>query len=102
MYQKNGATFFNNNVVCPICKNSTRNATHMETVHKTEIVPYMERWKAIKDNFDYEEKKQKKKNAIMHVRRHVLLDRWKPILKEINRETTEKFNTVYNKQIINK
>ena len=75
--------------LCPICKNSTRNESHMETKHQVEVVPYKEVWKAIKDNYEYETKKQKKKSTIMHVKRMIFFNWWKPKLQEIQ-ETTEK------------
>lgn len=83
--------------LCRICKNSTRNAKHMESIHGLEITPYTEIWQAIKDNYNYETKKQKKKNTIMHVKRETFLDRWRPYLKYIQRETEDKFNHIYNR-----
>ena len=82
--------------LCPLCRNSIRNLVHMEESHGVEIVPYVEIWRAMKDNFECETKKQKKKNAIMQVKRQVFLKYWEPILKEIYEETEEKFRNIFN------
>ena len=81
--------------LCPICKNSTRNANHMEEVHGVEILPYDEIWKGIKELYDYETKKQKRKNPIMKVKREVFLKRWKPFLQEAQKRTEYSFNRIY-------
>lgn len=83
--------------LCKICKNSNRNAYHMETCHGIEIVPYKEIWKAVKDNFEYETKKQKKISAIKHVKRQVILDYWRPTLQNITQTTDEKFQAIYSR-----
>ena len=82
--------------LCPICKNSTRNEKHMETKHKVELVPYKEIWEAIKEYYEYETNKQKRKSAIMHVKREVFLDWWKPRLKNIQETTEKSFRSLYN------
>ena len=49
--------------LCPLCKNNTRNAIHMEDAHGIEILPYEEIWKGIKELYEYETKKQKKEKS---------------------------------------
>jgi hypothetical protein len=83
--------------LCPICKNSTRNEWHMETKHQIEVVPYKEIWKAIKDNYEYETKRQKKKSPIMHVKREVFLEWWNPKLKYIQETTEVRFQSLFNR-----
>ena len=55
----------------------------METRHNIEIVPYWEIWRAIKDKYEYEMKKQLKKSTIKHVKREVFFEYWEPILQNI-------------------
>ena len=81
--------------LCPLCKNSTKNAEHMEIAHGIEILPYEEIWKGIKELYEYETKKQKKKNPIMKVKREIFLKRWKPFLQEAQRRTEDSFKKVY-------
>ena len=81
--------------LCPICKNTTRNATHMQDVHGIEILPYTEIWEGIKELYDYETKKLKKKNPIMKVKREVFLKRWVPFLQEAQKRTEDSFKKVY-------
>jgi hypothetical protein len=82
--------------LCPICKNSTRNEWHMETKHNMEIFPYKEIWGAIKENYEYENKRQEKKNPIMRVKREVFLKWWKPRLKHIKEVTENNFKKLYH------
>ena len=63
--------------LCPICKNSIRNAKHMEEIHETEILPYYDIWEGIKELYDHETKKQKEKNPLKKVKREVFLKRYK-------------------------
>jgi hypothetical protein len=76
---------------CKICKNSNRNACHMETYHNIEIAPYWIIWRAIKDNYEYEVKRQMKKNPTRHVKREVFLKYWRPILQSIAESTEKEF-----------
>ena len=81
--------------LCPLCKNSIRNARHMENVHGIEILPYDEIWEGIKELYEYETKKQKKKDPIKKVKREVFLKRWKPFLKEAQERTADSFKKIY-------
>jgi hypothetical protein len=69
---------------------------NMETKHNTEIFPYKEVWEAIKEHYEYETKKQEKKNSIMHVKREVFLKWWKPRLKYIKEATENNFKKLYH------
>ena len=69
----------------------------MEDVHNIEIVPYKEIWNAIKDKYEYETKKQKKKNPIMQVKRETFLKWWKPKLHEIHENTERNFRHLYKR-----
>ncbi len=46
----------------------------MEMRYQIEVVPNKEIWNAIKDNYEYETKRQKKKSQITHVKREVSLE----------------------------
>jgi hypothetical protein len=81
--------------LCKICKNSTRNPSHMEFKHGIKIQPYKEIWDLIKKFYDSETEKQKKKNKIMKVKREVFLKEWKDPLQKIIEDTTEKFNPIF-------
>ena len=67
----------------------------METKRGIEIIPYKEIWKAIKNNYDYEAKKQKEECEIMHVKREVFLEWWKPKLKFIQEKTEKSLKDLY-------
>ena len=77
------------------CKNNIRNEHHMETKHGIEIIPYKEIWKAIKDNSDYEAKKQKGECESMHVKRKVFLKWWKQKLRFIQEKTAKSFKNLH-------
>jgi hypothetical protein len=47
--------------LCPICRNSTKNAKHMEEMHQIEILSYRDTWDSIKATYITETEKQKKK-----------------------------------------
>ena len=81
--------------LCKICKNSTRNPSHMELKHGIEIPPYKEIWDLIKEFYDSETEKQKRKNKIMKVKRDVFLKEWKSILQKLIEYTKEKFDVIY-------
>ena len=58
--------------LCPLCKNCIRNARHMENQHKVEVLeiaPTQEMWNAIKDYYEYQNKKQEKKALTKQVKR---------------------------------
>jgi len=48
--------------LCPICKNTSRNAKHLEEKHGIEILSYQDIWNAIKTTFNKESEKQQKQN----------------------------------------
>ena len=67
----------------------------MENVHGIEILSYDEIWEGIKELYNVEAKKQKKKNPIMKVKRGVFLKRWKPFLQKAQKKTENAFKKVY-------
>jgi hypothetical protein len=83
--------------LCALCDNTTRNYVHMKEVHGIEIIPYKDIWKMIKEFYDHQEAKQKKKNKIMKVKRKVFIDKWKPTLKQIKEINQEKLDSAYKR-----
>lgn len=81
--------------MCPLCKNSIRSARHMEEAHGEEILPYDEIWEGIKEEYEYETKKQKKRNPTKKVKREIFLERWKPFLQEVQKRTEDSFKRIY-------
>ena len=81
--------------LCQICKNSTRNATHMDEKHSIEILPYKLIWEEIKEFHDKKVEEQRKKNKIMKVKRKVFLDHWDTMLIKIREISEEKIKQLY-------
>ena len=81
--------------LCQKCKKSTRNPLHMELEHGVDIPPYKDIWEWIKEFYDSETEKQKRKNQIMKVKRGVFLTKWKKELPRMIEFIQEKFNLVY-------
>ena len=82
--------------LCPTCKNSTRNQYHMKEMHNTEIHSYKQIWSDIKDYFDTELEKHKKKKTILNIKRGIFLKTWRPVLKEVKEDIEEKFQKIYS------
>ena len=84
--------------ICPICKNSTRNETHMSVFHNIDIHGCYQIWKSIKNSHDRTVQIRKKKNKnVEKVKRTIYLDYWKPKLKSIKEDTDYKFGLIYKK-----
>ena len=83
--------------ICPICKKSTRNETHMSTVHNIDIHGYKEIWASIKSYHEKTVQLQKKKSTIQKVKRTKYLEYWGPRLKQVREETAFNFNLIYTK-----
>ena len=81
--------------LCPICKNTSRNAKHLEEKHGIEILSYQDIWNAIKTTFNKESEKQQKKNPIMKVKREVFLNLLKPRLQKIKEIIEHKLKLLY-------
>jgi len=82
--------------LCPLCRKNTTNALHMESVHGIEILSYKEIWKSIKEYYDSETNKQKKKNGILKIKRGVFLENWKTKLDQVKQIIEEKLQKLYN------
>ena len=61
----------------------------MENQHQIEIAPTQEIWEAIKEEYEYQNKKQEKKDPTKKVKRQVFLDYWKPKLQYFYEMTTK-------------
>ena len=82
--------------LCPICRNSTKNAKHMEEQHEIEILSYRDIWDSIKATHLREtEKLKKNKPGIMKVKREVFLKIWKPKLEKIKEIIEIKMKQLY-------
>ena len=69
----------------------------MSTVHNTEIIDYKEIWESIKSYHNKRVELQKKRSAIMKVKRIEYLKYWEPRLKQLREDTTKKFEKIYAK-----
>ena len=83
--------------LCEICKDSVRNAAHMEEKHKIEIYPYKEIWELIKEFHDSVTEKQDRKNTIFKVKRQVFTEKWTEILRLTKDKIEREFNNIYSK-----
>ena len=83
--------------LCHICKDSTRNANHMEEKHDTQILPYQMIWESIKEVFIEKNKQfqKKNKNKILKIKRGVFLEIWRPRLVKYKEETDKVFQRIY-------
>jgi hypothetical protein len=81
--------------LCHICKNSTKNAWHMETKHNIDVFSYKTVWKEIKDFYNSKMNQQKDKRNIHKPKRDIFLQYWKPLLESLEQDTSKKFNELY-------
>jgi hypothetical protein len=84
--------------ICPICRKSPRNESHMSEVHNIDIHGYYKIWASIKSFHDRSVQIQKKKSNIQKVKRTEYLEHWGPKLRQVREETEYQFNLIYTKQ----
>ncbi len=71
----------------------------METVHGIEILPNKDIWEMIKEFYDQQQEKQKKKNKIMKVKRAVFINKWKQKLHEVKEIIQTRLDSVYMRSL---